>query len=57
MNLSILEIFTNSVDPDEVPLNVASNQALTCLIWYISAEYSISECYLLRVHMIMDFSI
>ena len=38
MNLSILEILTNSVDPDETPLNVASHQTLTCLIWYISTE-------------------
>ena len=38
MTLSTLEIFTNSVDPDEMPLNVASHQALTCLIWYISTE-------------------
>ena len=38
MYLSILEIFTNSVDPDEMPLNVAAHQALICLIWYISTE-------------------
>ena len=38
MNFSILEIFTNKVDPGETPLNVASHQALTCLIWYISKE-------------------
>ena len=38
MNLSILGIFTNSVDPDEMPLNVAAHQALTCLIWYISTD-------------------
>ena len=36
MNLSTLEIFTNSVDPDEMSLNVAFHQALTCLILYIS---------------------
>ena len=28
MYLSILEIFTNSVDPDEMPLNVAYHQTL-----------------------------
>ena len=38
MNLSILTIFKNSVDPDEMPLNVASHQALTCLTWYTSTE-------------------
>ena len=38
MNLYILEIFTNITDPDEIPLNVASHQTLTCLIWYISTE-------------------
>ena len=38
MNLSILAIFTSSVDPDEMPLNVASHQTLTCFIWYISTE-------------------
>ena len=38
MNLYILEILTNSVDPDETPLNVDFHQALTRLIWYISTE-------------------
>ena len=32
MDLYILEIFTNSVDPDEMTLNVAFHQILTCLI-------------------------
>ena len=41
MNLYILEIFTNSIDPDEIPLNVASHQALTSLIWSISTEKNI----------------
>ena len=41
MNLSILEMFTNSVDPDEMPLNVAAHQGLTRLIWYISTEKQI----------------
>ena len=38
MNLYILEIFTNIIDPDEMTLNVASHQALTCLIRCISTE-------------------
>ena len=33
INLYIFEISTNSVDPDEMPLNVAPHQALACLIW------------------------
>ena len=33
-----MEIFTNRVDPDEMPLIVAPHQALTCLIWYISTD-------------------
>ena len=37
-NLSVLEIFTNIVDPNEMPVNVASHQALTCFIWYISTD-------------------
>ena len=52
MNLSILEIFTNSVDPDEMPLNVAPHQALTCLIWYISTE--IQHCRMLLVANLYD---
>ena len=47
MNLYILEISTNSVDSDEIPLNVADHQALTCLIWYISTEKQLlTEYYL-----------
>ena len=46
MNLYILEILTNSVVPDETPLNVAFHQALIRLIWYISTEKQIFECYL-----------
>ena len=38
MNLYILEIFTNIIDPDEIPLNVASHHILTRFIWYISTE-------------------
>ena len=36
MNLCILEIFTNSVNPDEMQINVGSHQTLTCSTWYIS---------------------
>ena len=36
INLSILEIFTHNIEPDEMPLSVAPYQALACLIWYIS---------------------
>ena len=32
ISISLLEIFTNSVDPDEMPLNVATHQAPTCLL-------------------------
>ena len=52
MNLSILERFTNSVDPDEMPLNIASHQALACLIWYISTE--IQYCRMLLVANLYD---
>ena len=52
MNLSILEIFIDSVDPDEMPLNIASHQALTCLIWYISTE--IQQCRMLLVANLYD---
>ena len=47
-----MEIFTNSVDPDEMPLNLAAHQALTCLICHISTENQL--CRMLLVHSLYD---
>ena len=59
MNLSLLEIFTNSVDPDETLLNVAAHQALTRLICHISTERQLFRMVLVRdvtIHRTIDIS-
>ena len=49
--------YTSSVDPDEMPLNVAVHQALSRLICHISTERQLFRMVLVNQYMIMDYSI
>ena len=49
--------YTSSVDPDEMPLNVAAHQALIRLICHISTERQLFRMVLVNQSMIMDYSI
>ena len=49
--------YTSSVDPDEMPLNVAAHQALSRLICHISTERQLFRMVLVNQSMIMDYSI
>ena len=49
--------YTNSVDPEEMLLNVAAHQALTRLTCHTPTERQLFRMVLVNQSMIMDYSI
>ena len=50
MNLSILEVLTNSVDLDEMPVNaIESHQNLVCLLCYLCYLCLVLLCFHVRL--------